>query len=143
MQMTESDGKKVEETADPLAAFDWTDAGHVVVQAGKSVDWEFADPTAFIKRVQSIEYGLSAETEFAAILSWLSRCSLVHRLDQDYFSSQSDRAWQIPDLFVVFEHQGARVPVLIEVKTRKRERLAVRTSDLESMQRYAELLSLP
>lgn len=90
-----------------------------------------------------IEYGLSAETEFAAILSWLGRCCFVHRLDQDCFSSQSDSDWCIPDLLAVFDHQGVRLPVLIEVKTRKHERLALRSSELESMRRYAAMLSLP
>jgi hypothetical protein len=126
-----------------LAPFDWTEASHAVVKAGEAVDWDFTDPAGFIKRVQSIEYGLSAETECAALLSWLGRCSLVHRLDQDYFSSQPGEDWSIPDLFTVFEHAGASCPVLIEVKTRKQERLAVRSSELDSMRRYAALHSLP
>jgi Holliday junction resolvase len=142
--MNEQENKEQEDAASALSPFDWTEAGHVVVRAGEAVNWELSDPASFIKRVQSIEYGLSAETEFAAILSWLGHCSLVHRLDQDYFSSHSNEKWCIPDLFAIFEHDGIRAPVLIEVKTtRKLERLALRTSDLEAMQRYASALSLP
>lgn len=126
-----------------LAPFDWTAAGHAIVKAGEAVDWDIADPESFVKRVQSIEYGLSAETEFAAIVSWLGRCPLVHRLDQDYFSSSPGSDWSIPDLFCLFEHAGARCAVLIEVKTRKNERLAIPTAELKSMRRYAELHSLP
>jgi hypothetical protein len=62
--------------APALSPFDWTEAGHVVVRAGEAVNWDLSDPAGFVKRVQSIEYGLSTETEFAAILSWLGRCSL-------------------------------------------------------------------
>jgi Holliday junction resolvase len=131
------------DAAPALSPFDWTEAGHVLVRAGEAVNWDVSDLTGFIKRVQSIEYGLSAEIEFAAIVSWLGRCSLAHRLDQDYFSSHSTQKWCVPDLFAIFEHAGVRAPVLIEVKTRKRERLVLRTSDLESMQRYASAVSLP
>ena len=141
--MNEQENGKLEDAISALLPFDWTEAGHVVVRAGEAVNWDLSDPAAFVKRVQSIEYGLSAEIEFAAILSWLGRCSLVHRLDQDYFASHSKEKWCIPDLFAIFEHGGVRAPVLIEVKTRNRERLAFRTSDLESMQRYASALSLP
>jgi Holliday junction resolvase len=141
--MNEQENEKQGDAVSALSPFDWSDAGHVVVRAGESVNWDFSNPANFVKRVQSIEYGLSAETEFAAILSWLGRCSLVHRLDQDFFSSHSDQKWCIPDLFAIFEHDGTCMPVLIEVKTRNRERLALRTSDLESMQRYARALSLP
>jgi Holliday junction resolvase len=141
--MNEPENEEPKDAVSALLPFDWTEAGHVVVRAGEAVNWDLADPAAFVKRVQSIEYGLSAEIEFAAILSWLGRCSLVHRLDQDYFASHSKEKWCIPDLFAIFEHGGVRAPVLIEVKTRNRERLAFRTSDLESMQRYASALSLP
>lgn len=143
MPMSNSEAVEITRRAPALAPFDWTEAGHAVVKAGEAVDWDFSDPASFIKRVQSIEYGLSAETEFAAILSWLGRCTLVHRLDQDWYSAQSDSAWCIPDLLAVFEHEGVRLPVLIEVKTRKRERLSLQTAELVSMRRYAEVLSLP
>lgn len=126
-----------------LASFDWTMAGHTIVKAGEAVDWNFNDPDSFIKRVQSIEYGLSAETEFAAIVSWLGQCSLVHKLEQDYFTSLPGSEWSIPDLFCVFEHAGEQCPVLVEVKTRKQQRLVMRTSELDSMRRYSDLHSLP
>ena len=132
-----------EEKSSPLMPFDWTQAGHAVVKACEAVDWNLEDPAEFIKRVQLIEYGLSAETEFAAILSWLGRCSLVHRLDQDCYSSKSNSTCCIPDLLAILEHQGVRLPVLIEVKTRKHSCLKIRSSEVASMRRYAASLSLP
>ena len=75
MPMSKKEAAEFEREAPALAPFDWTEAGHAVVKAGEAVDWDFRDPASFIKRVQSIEYGLSAETEFASILSWLGRCA--------------------------------------------------------------------
>lgn len=131
------------QTSATLQPFDWTDAGHVLVKASESVDWKMEDVEAFAKRVQSIEYGLSAETEFAAILSWLGRCVLVHKLDQDGYSSQRDRSLRVPDLLTLVEHRGHRVPILIEVKTTEKERLVLKTEYLECQKRYARELQLP
>jgi hypothetical protein len=83
--------------------------------------------------MRTAQYGLSAEIEFAAILSWLGRCSLVHRLEQECFSSKSDVNWSIPDLFAVIEHGGETMPVFIEVKTSGEEVLKVKTAELESV----------
>lgn len=141
MSNQEAEGSEVRSS--DAVPFDWNAAGHVVAKAGEAVNWDFTDPDSFIKRVQSIEFGLTAETEFAALLSWLGRCSLVHRLEQDYFKSPKGGEWSIPDLFCLLEHEGEHCPVLIEVKTRKKERLTVRLSELESMRRYANLHSLP
>ena len=123
--------------------FDWTEAGHALVKAGESVNWDLNDLSAFAKRVQSIEYGLSAETEFAAILAWLGNCDLVHRLDQDFYSSHRGRKAGIPDLLAIFCRDGLRVPSLIEVKTCKANQLVLRTSDLDARLAYAQELNLP
>ncbi|GAA5504943.1 hypothetical protein Rcae01_00382 [Novipirellula caenicola] len=50
---------------------------------------------------------------------------------------------RIPDLLVLFRHLGVEKNVLIEVKTSKREQLAIRSEDLASMQEYAKRLSFP
>lgn len=141
--MNEQDDDAGDKKAATLRPFDWTSAGHALVKAGQAVDWDITDLSAFAKRVQSIEYGLTAETEFAAILSWLGRCPLVHGLEQDYFSSQSEHKCQIPDLFAVFDHHGHRVPALVEVKTLNKELLTFKTSYLDGLRRYADEISLP
>ncbi|MEN6333501.1 MAG: hypothetical protein ABFE01_04520 [Phycisphaerales bacterium] len=123
--------------------WNWTDAGHLVARAAEAVNWDVSDVDGFAKRVQSIDYGLSAETEFSAILAWLGRCSLVHRLDQECFSSHRSDNWKIPDLVSIFDHAGVRLTALIEVKTTARERLRFATSYLSSMQRYASAMRTP
>lgn len=138
-----NDAEQSKADAPTIAPFDWSTAGHALVRAGETLDWNISDLSQFTKRVQLIEYGLSAEVEFAALLAWLGRCPLVHRLDQDYFSSQGDSKWQIPDLVAIFDHSGARAQMLIEVKTTRKSPLRMRTSDLRAKQQYAAELGLP
>ena len=67
-------------TAKPFAA---TDAAHAVVKAAERAGWELTNSPNFLRLVQHVEYGLSSEMEFAAILRWLGWCSFVHRLSED------------------------------------------------------------
>lgn len=141
--MTSCASDSSEEITSSIGPFDWSSAGHAIVKAGEAIGWNLGDVEKFVKRVQLIEYGLSSEVEFAAILSWLGRCSLAHRLDQDCFSSSPKCHWCVPDLLAVIDHCGVEQPVLIEVKTRNGLRLRVSTKELRSMRRYAVLSSLP
>ncbi len=120
------------------------DVGHTVVKALEEFDYTLPDSATLLKQLQHIEYGLSAEVEFAAIASWLGRCSLAHRLDQDQFSSPGvDAEWRIPDLLLILEHQGETVPLLVEVKTTAKETLAFTPEYLKGLRQYADAVGLP
>lgn len=65
------------------------------------------DPSALVERVSRIHKGLSAEHEFAAIVSWLGHCSLAAQLDDVLHSSGAYRA---PDFLIVASHKGGIFP---------------------------------
>lgn len=119
-----------------------TSAAHVVVRAAEQLDWQLDDPKAFLRRVQHVEYGLSSEMEFAALLRWLGRCPMVHRLSEDVLAD-TEVPWSVPDLITVFSLAGSIFPALIEVKTTKRPILKVKKTYLSRLQAYAKLLHLP
>ena len=72
------------------------------------------DPEKFIEKVKRTHRGLSAEHEFAAIASWLGKCSLLTQLDEALHSSGK---YRVPDFLVVVKRNGKEVPFLVEVKT--------------------------
>ena len=123
--------------------FNEVNAGHVLVKAAEELNWKFDDVDKFTRRVQHIEYGLDAETEFAAIVSWLGNCHLVHRLDQTSFSSQRNCSVRIPDLVVVFENYGVQFSALVEVKSERKDQLTITEEYLQSLEKYSELFNLP
>lgn len=127
----------------PVAPFDEADLAHKIMDALKGSEYRVADSPAFLRRLQHVEYGLSAEVEFSAIIAWLGRCVLVHRLDQDAYTSDQGVKWRIPDLFAVFEHLGEQVPVLVEVKTTPYFELKFRPDYLDELRDYARLLGHP
>src|SRR6185437_12061882 len=52
------------------------------------------DAEAFIEKVKRTHQGLSAEHEFAAIATWLGKCSLITQLDNVLHSSDQ---YRVPD----------------------------------------------
>ncbi|MEW5423918.1 hypothetical protein [Amorphus sp. 3PC139-8] len=78
-QSSPSQGPRLGRTAQP---FRTTDAAHAIVKAAERLDWDIDDVDRFARQVQHVEYGLSAENEFAAVLRWLGWCSFVHRLSE-------------------------------------------------------------
>jgi len=68
-----TDGKNLGRDQRPFAS---TDAAYAVARVAESLNWNLADTQAFLRQAQHVEYGLSAEIEFAAILRWLGRCLL-------------------------------------------------------------------
>jgi hypothetical protein len=60
---------------------------------------------AFIEKVKRTHKGLSAEHEFAAIASWLGKCSLITQLDSVLHSSDQ---YRVPDFLVVVTHLARR-----------------------------------
>jgi hypothetical protein len=105
-------------------------------------DNDIADlnPADLVERVQRIHKGLSAEHEFAAIASWLGKCSLVSQLDNLLHSSGHYRA---PDFLVVTEYNGRNVPFLVEVKSEDKDKIVWSAKYFESLRGFAKLMKLP
>lgn len=127
----------------PARPFNEVNAGHVLVKAAEELNWSFDDVPKFVRRVQHIEYGLDAETEFAAVVSWLGNCHLVHRLDQKSFSSRPKCGVRIPDLLVVFENYGVQFSALVEVKSERKDKLTITDEYLKSLEQYSALFNQP
>lgn len=117
---------------------------HTIVKSVESFGHKPDDIKKFIKKAQHIEYGLSAEVEFASIAAWLGRCKLAHGLDQRPFSSTPFKKQpQIPDLFMVTEHGGVQRKFLIEVKTGEKKELRFTKAYYDNLCEYASFLNLP
>ncbi|WP_037424796.1 hypothetical protein [Sinorhizobium sp. CCBAU 05631] len=127
-------------TAKPFVS---TDAAHAIVRAAEQVGWDVSDIDKFTRQVQHVEYGLSAEVEFAAILRWLGWCTFVHRLSDDVLEDPARNSWTVPDLFAVFQADGKTCTALVEVKTTKDAQLKIKTSYLQRLHSYAALLKQP
>ena len=101
------------------------------------------DPHLFIQRVKSVEYGRSAEVEFAALLRWLGACPFVHRLDREAFADPTGSQWAVPDLLAIFKSAQGRCSAAIEVKTTAKHTLRLKPSYLARRKAYAGLISQP
>lgn len=91
-------------------------------------------------RLASLSRGIPAEDEFSAVVTWLGRCRLIHRLSQDHRPSTS---YRVPDLLAVFEYDNRAVPVLIEIKVCKSQTLSWTPEYLGGLTNYAAVLNLP
>jgi hypothetical protein len=114
-----------------------TDAAHAVVKAAEQLNWDMSDADKFIRQVQHVEYGLSSEIEFAAILRWLGKCSFVHRLSEDALEDPARSLWTVPDLLAIFQHAHATCSALIEVKTSDDLVLKFKASYLRRLRAFA------
>lgn len=117
------------------------DRSRVLHEALEQIGW--SDAEAVVQRVQRLDIGLPAEDEFAVICSWLGRCSLIHKLDQQQMPKSSREVYQVPDLLAVFETEHNQYKVLIEVKTKKDNMLTLRAKDRDKLIKYGELLGIP
>lgn len=102
-----------------------------------------SDGNTIADQVLRLEKGLAAEDEVSLLFCWLGRCKLTHKLDQLVAPPASRSVFLVPDLLVVFEHEGKEIPVLIEVKTCSGQSLSWRPDYIERLQRYSELIGLP
>lgn len=145
MQEADENAKqKTEKTLSrPTVPFNVVDAGHTFVRVGEEMNWDLSNVEQVLKRIQNIEYGLDAEVEFAAIVSWLGKCRLAHRLDQSSFSSYPADGQEIPDLQLVFENNSNQFSVLVEVKSTQANRLKLKPSYLQGLRQYAEMAGHP
>ncbi|MFL1475471.1 hypothetical protein [Pseudomonas grimontii] len=117
------------------------DRSRILHEALEQCGWENADQV--VQRVLRLDLGLPAEDEFAVICSWLGKCSLVHKLDQQQIPKSSKENFQVPDLLAVFNTDNNQYRVLIEVKTKQDENLTLRAKDRERLIKYSELLGIP
>src|SRR5689334_6244860 len=124
----------------PFAA---VDAAHTVVKAAEQLGYDLSDPEAFLQRAQLVEYGLTAEVEFAAVLCWLCARAVVHRLGEEVLYDKDVCAWEVPDLFAVFAIDSVTLGTVIEVKTTKANTLSFKKDYLAKLQAYADLVSKP
>ena len=118
----------------------------LVYNAREEFGWQITDPADLVNRLKLLEIGLPVEDEFIALVSWLGKCKLIHKLDQEQYPLTCRDSYQVPDMLAVFENEKNLIPVLIEVKatTRNHQKpLSWKPDYLEKIKRYAQLLNLP
>jgi len=108
-------------------------------QLGLPID----EPDKLISRLKRLDFGLPAEDEFAAIVNWIGKCELIHKLDQAQVPLESKNYYRVPDFIAFFRYKESIVPVLIEVKTTKTKRLSWKPEFYNGLVRYAKKLRLP
>jgi len=126
----------------PARPFRTIDGAHTISRAAEALGWNLSDVTRFISAAEHVEFGLSAELEFAAILRWFGPCRMVHRLGEDAFTADRS-AQQVPDLIATFESGGERVVTLIEVKTTADPLLHLKADYLERLRAYSNIIGHP
>jgi len=77
------------------------DSARVLYEVIQQLGWS-ADKDSIVDLINKLDMGLPAEDEFIFILSWLGKCSLLHKLDQKQFPPKSRPIFQVPDLFAYF-----------------------------------------
>jgi Holliday junction resolvase len=113
-----------------------------ITEVLKEIDPSISPQEAF-NRIKQIDYGLSAEDEFLAIITWLGRCRLCHKNENVVFSSFSREKQVIPDLIAVFEFKKSVLPVAIEVKSTKTNQLNWTDSYYKSLLSYQINIGIP
>lgn len=103
-------------------------------------DIDNLDSTVLAQKIQRIHKGLSAEHEFAAIASWLGKCSLLSHLDDVLHTSGTYRT---PDFLVVVNYEGREVPFLVEAKSEDTDTLRWSGNYMDSLRAFADLMNLP
>lgn len=115
----------------------------IISQACSLLGWG-ENPKEIVNKVNQLLRGLPKEDEFIALSTWLGKCSLIHKLDQEQFPGLSRDNYQVPDLFALYDFNGRMVPVLIEVKKTSDIRLRPFSNAYYSrLSNYANLMHLP
>ena len=118
------------------------DSDRLIHEAISRLGWD-VDPRSVADKVKRLDIGLPREDEFSVICGWLGRCSLIHKLDQQQTPSSSKKEFQVPDLLAVFDVDGNKIKILIEVKSSTKNTLSMRPDYLKKLKNYAALLELP
>jgi Holliday junction resolvase len=131
--------KKLKKT-EVKSPFDDIDLAHQVIEAICETGNNIEDEQKFINRLRHVEYGLNAETECAAILTWLGNCTLVHKISTQGYIPQDIK---IPDLFAVFEKKGQTLRTFIEVKSTEDLKLRWTDEYYRKLQNYSNITGCP
>lgn len=108
----------------------------------EQLGWD-ADPSEVAASVRRLNVGLPKEDEFSVMCGWLGNCEIVHKLDQTQTPRTSSQTYQIPDLLIIFRLKNGPMPVLVEVKSYKDNKLSFRQDYFERLRNYGKALSLP
>ncbi len=111
-------------------------------EAMQQLGWN-ADSDSIAERVKRLDVGLPAEDEFIYIISWLNKCSLVHKLDQNQIPPSSQNIYQVPDLFTSFDTLVGSKNVFIEIKTTNDKKIVWSKSYLDKLKNYSLLTNTP
>lgn len=125
-----------------MQKLDIDSSARLIHEAIQQLGWN-TDSTSLVDRVKRLDLGLPAEDEFAFLLSWFGKCSLVHKLNQKQFPPISRRSYQVPDLFACFKTNAGLKPVLIEIKVSKKKKLSWKVDYVRKLKEYSSLIGLP
>jgi Holliday junction resolvase len=125
-----------------MKKLDIDSSARLIHEAIQQLGWP-TDSVSLINRVKRLDLGLPAEDEIAFILSWLGKCSIIHRLDQNQYPPKSGDKYQVPDLLASFVVNGESLPVLLEVKVSKKKKLSWKESYFNKIKNYSSLIGLP
>ncbi|CAI8866549.1 hypothetical protein [Pseudomonas chlororaphis] len=118
------------------------DGARLIQDVLAELNWD-ADANAIAERVRRLDIGLPLEDEFSVVCAWLGKCELIHKLDQQQVPVSSVQKYQVPDLLARFTTQTNSTPLLIEVKSNKKNVLSFTPDYLERLQNYASLVGMP
>ena len=107
-----------------------------------SLGWT-SDISALVKRINEMDNGLIQEDEFAYILNWSNKCSIVHKLDQFHIPPSSKELYTIPDLLAIFDKNGEKLKYFIEVKTSKDNKLSWTEKYYQGLINYSNDTGIP
>ena len=125
-----------------MKTFNLDSSARLIHEAIQQIGWS-ADSASIVDRVKRLDLGLPAEDEFIFILSWLGKCSLVHKLDQGQFPPKSQDTYQVPDLLASFDTAVGLKSVLVEVKSTTKEKLVWKANYLQKLKNYSSLTGFP
>jgi Holliday junction resolvase len=115
----------------------------IVFKALEQIGWTVENPSLLVERIKRLDIGIPAEDEFAFLISWMGKCGLVHKLEQEQSPPESKKLYRVPDLLAFFRYKNHLIPALIEVKTSVDDKLSWRPDYLDGLKLYAATLNLP
>jgi len=99
------------------------------------------DPSIIYSKLLQLNRGRPVEDEFASLALWSSQCIYINKIDKGIAPHNSD--FEIPDYLCIFKTQGQFIPVLVEVKTSKKETIKFTKKYFEGLKAFGALLGLP
>ncbi len=131
---------KKKEYIEKQSQFDDVKIAHQVIEAVRALGNNIKDGQSLIQRMRHVEYGLNAETECSAVLSWLGNCNLVQKLTcQGYIPEDM----KVPDLFAVFKKNKKELKAFIEVKSTNDLMIRWNNTYHSKLTKYCDIYGLP